>query len=68
MASSYKVTIQCTGSDYQETITRRFGSKTTRSGTSMTITLEADNEESAKRIVSDAIGSGNQLFLEAKKV
>jgi hypothetical protein len=68
VASSYKVTIQCTGSDYQETITRRFGSKTTRSGTSMTITLEADNEESAKRIVSDAIGSGNQLFLEAKKV
>lgn len=68
MASSYKVTIRCTGSDYEETITRRFGSKTTRSGTSMTIEVEADNEESAKRIISDAIGSGKQLFLEAKKV
>lgn len=68
MASSYKVTIRCTGPDYEETITRRFGSKTTRSGTSMTIEVVADSEEGAKSLISDAIGSIDQIFLGAKKV
>jgi hypothetical protein len=67
VASSYKITIRCTGSDYEEKISF-LGLKTVRSGSTMEIQVEADDEDSAKRIISNAVGSSKNLFLGAKKV
>lgn len=66
--TKYKVTVQITGSDYEE-IRGLFGT-VTRKGTMAEITVEADDPETAKSTVSQLLGALRNRFplLQATKL